>query len=104
MSSPRLRYVRRPNFPGLSCCFGRCYIFDPAVAAMLAAMPQIDDTVELKEELELARAEEAEALRRAYNLRSRGASYEDMQAAMREASACHSRTARLHLELRRLSP
>lgn len=49
-------------------------------------------------------AEEAEALRRADDLRSRGASYEDMQAAVREASACPSRTARLHLELRRLSP
>lgn len=84
--------------------FGHTLHLLPGSHRHAVAMPQIDEAVELKEELELARAEEAEALRRACNLRSRGASYEDMQAAMREASACHSRTARLHMELRRLSP
>ena len=68
---------------------------------MLGPMQQVDEAMELKEELELARAEEAEALRRAYNLRSRGAAYAEMDAAMREASACHSQVARLQLELRR---
>lgn len=53
----------------------------------------------LKYELSLARAEEAEALRRACNLRARAASYEDMQHAMREADACHSRVTFLYREL-----
>lgn len=53
----------------------------------------------LKYELTLARAEEAEALRRACNLRARAASYEDMQHAMREADACHSRVTFLYREL-----
>lgn len=53
----------------------------------------------LKYELTLARAEEAEALRRACNLRARAASYEDVQHAMREADACHSRVTFLYREL-----
>lgn len=54
----------------------------------------------LREALELARAEEAEALRRALNLRSRGANYAEMQAAMREADSCHAQVTRLQIELK----
>lgn len=53
----------------------------------------------LKYELSWARAEEAEALRRACNLRARAASYEDVQHAMREADQCHSRVTTLYREL-----
>ena len=56
----------------------------------------------IKQELELARAEEAEALRRAHHLRSRGAPWSEVRAAMLEADVCHSRVARLQQELRSL--
>jgi len=57
------------------------------------------DSNGLKYELSLARAEEAEALRHACDLRSRGAPHEDLQHAMREADARHSRVNLLHREL-----
>ena len=56
----------------------------------------------VKQELEFARAEEAEALRRAYHLRNRGAAWDDVRAAMRDAEGRHSRVAQLQLELRAL--
>jgi hypothetical protein len=61
----------------------------------------IDDSEasSLKYELTVARAEEAEALRHACDLRSRGAPSEDLQQAMREADARHSRVNLLHREL-----
>jgi hypothetical protein len=57
------------------------------------------EATSLKYELTLARAEEAEALRHACDLRSRGAPREDLQHAMREADARHSRVNLLHREL-----
>ena len=57
------------------------------------------EATSLKYELSLARAEEAEALRHACDLRSRGAPREDLQHAMREADARHSRVNLLHREL-----
>ncbi|AEG93308.1 hypothetical protein [Ramlibacter tataouinensis] len=63
-------------------------------------MDDIDIALTLREALELARAEEAEALRRANNLRVRGGSSEDIRAAVCEAQARRSTVARLVLELR----
>jgi len=57
------------------------------------------DSDSLKYELSLARAEEAEALRHACDLHSRGAPREHLQHAMREADARHSRVNLLHREL-----
>jgi DNA-binding transcriptional MerR regulator len=65
-------------------------------------MDHTDTTLlSLREELELARAEQAEALRRALHLRSRGASYSEIQAAMREVDSHQANVARLQLEVRR---
>jgi len=61
----------------------------------------VDEALSLKSELETARAEEAEALRRANNLRIRGASRAEVEQAIREASSCHAAVARLTLELRK---
>jgi hypothetical protein len=57
------------------------------------------EATSLKYELTLARAEEAEALRHACDLHARGAPREDLQHAMREADARHSRVNLLHREL-----
>jgi hypothetical protein len=62
------------------------------------------DANSLKYELSLARAEEAEALRHACDLRSRGAPREDLQLAMREADVRHSRVNLLYRELQGKAP
>jgi len=65
-------------------------------------MEYVASVESLKEELELARAEEAEALRRAVRLRAIAASSAEVRDAMREVEASRSRVARLQLELRQL--
>jgi len=59
------------------------------------------DVESLRQELQDARLEEAEALRRALHLRAIGESYERMHAAMREVEKLRSKVTHLHLELRR---
>jgi hypothetical protein len=53
----------------------------------------------VREELDFARAEEAEALRRANHLKATG-SYAELQAALREVDACRARVMRLQFELK----
>jgi hypothetical protein len=54
------------------------------------------------ERLQLARAEEADALCRAGHLRSSGGSHNDIRDAMQQVDACHARVATLQLQLRRV--
>jgi uncharacterized protein YPO0396 len=55
---------------------------------------------ELKEELDTARAVEAECLRRAHRLRAIAAPYNEIDEAMREVDAAQSQVAVLHLRYR----
>jgi len=64
-------------------------------------MQSTDEYLCLKDELESARAEEAEALRRANRLRTTSASPEELRDALREVDLQHSRVTHLQLELKR---
>ncbi|TFZ00786.1 hypothetical protein EZ313_20290 [Ramlibacter henchirensis] len=64
-------------------------------------MEVADTYLMIKDELESARAEEAEALRRANRLRTTGASPEALRDALREVDLQHSRVIHLQMELRR---
>lgn len=55
---------------------------------------------DLMNDLALARAKEAEALRRALNLRAHSAAYADIKDAMLQVDLCHSTVARLQLQLK----
>ena len=60
-----------------------------------------DEYLTLKDDLETARAEEAEALRRANRLRTTSASPEELRDALREVDLQHSRVTHLQIELKR---
>lgn len=60
-------------------------------------MPHAD--VQTREDLELARAEEAEALRRALHLRAISASLDEVREAMQQVDEQRARVSRLQREL-----
>lgn len=64
----------------------------------MAPMQAIEEALQLRERLELAKAEEAEAQRRAHHLRAIG-SRGDYLEAMRDVDANHDHVARLQREL-----
>jgi hypothetical protein len=61
-------------------------------------MDDVEKVLSLKEELESARAEEAESLRRANHLRGMG-DYPELKQAMRDVDLRHSTVCRLQSEL-----
>jgi hypothetical protein len=64
----------------------------------MRCMDIAEDTLQMQDRLATARAEEAEALRRAHHLRAVG-SRGDYLAAMRDVDATHHDVARLQREL-----
>ncbi|KQT11037.1 hypothetical protein [Ramlibacter sp. Leaf400] len=66
----------------------------------------VDESIEIeavRDELAMARAEQAEALRRAHHLRAMG-SLRDIREAERNVDVLHSRVTSLQFQLRSLRP